>query len=77
MSATLILPRNGKLTCKALTLNVALTARQAVAADPHITLSILSFEGIKIKCANLDVRNVVHMKTSNSSEATGEMLFSV
>lgn len=39
--------------------------------------AISVFERIKIKCANLDVRNVVHMKTSNSSEATGEMLFSV
>lgn len=39
--------------------------------------AISVFERIKIKCAKLDVRNVVCMKTSNSSEATDEMLFSV
>lgn len=39
--------------------------------------AISGFERIKIKRAIPDVRNVVHMKTSNSSEATGEMLFSV
>lgn len=42
VSATLILPCNGKLNYKALTPDVALAARQAVTADPHITLSILS-----------------------------------
>jgi len=40
--ATLILPYNGKLTCKTLTCSVSLAARQAVTADPHITLLILS-----------------------------------
>lgn len=42
VSATVILSSKSKLTCKPLTSNVALAARRAVRAHPHITVSILS-----------------------------------